>query len=65
MSVHNAEDLLLGRTELEEANLTSSASPIKANQCLAIDLPEITKVTFYAFDGQVTLSEFSFSYPPE
>ena len=65
MSAHNVEDLLLGRTELEEANLTGSASPIKANQHLVIDLPEITKVTFYAFDGQVTLSEFSFVYPPE
>lgn len=60
MSVHDAQDILLGRTELEEANLTGSLSNLNANQTLILNLPEITKVTFYAFDGQVTLSEFSF-----
>lgn len=60
MSVHDAQDLLLGRTELEEANLTGSSSNFKANQSLILKFSEIAKVTFYAFDGQITLSEFSF-----
>jgi len=60
MSVHNAQDILLGRTELEEANLTGSSSTLSANQRLVLKFPDISKVTFYAFDGQITLSEFSF-----
>lgn len=60
MSVHNNQDLLLGRTELEEANLTGSVSTLNANQVLTLNFSEITKVTFYAFDGQITLSEFGF-----
>ncbi len=60
MSVHNADELLLGQTELEEANLTGFPSSTKANQCLTVSFQDIYKVTFYAFDGQVTLSEFSF-----
>jgi hypothetical protein len=60
MSVHDAQDILLGRTELEEANLTGSSSNINANQSLTLEFSAITKVTFYAFDGQITLSEFSF-----
>lgn len=60
MSVHDAQDVLLGRAELEEANLTGSSSNLKANQSLTLEFSAITKVTFYAFDGQITLSEFSF-----
>lgn len=60
MSVHDAQDVLLGRTELEEANLTGSSSNLNANQPLNLEFSAITKVTFYAFDGQITLSEFGF-----
>jgi hypothetical protein len=60
MSVHDAQDVLLGRAELEEANLTGSSSSLNANQSLTLEFSAIAKVTFYAFDGQITLSEFSF-----
>jgi hypothetical protein len=60
MSVHNTAELLLGQTELEEANLTGFPSSTKANQYLTVSFQDIHKVTFYAFDGQVTLSEFNF-----
>ncbi len=50
----------LVRKKLPSANLAGSNAPIPPNELLFVEARNIHKVTFYAFDGQLTLNAISF-----
>lgn len=52
----------IARDRLFGANLAGSSSPVAPNTELKVAAEEITKIKFYAFDGQLTLDDFSFSF---
>jgi hypothetical protein len=43
-------------------NLVGSNSPIPANTPLKVQADAISKATFYAFDGQLIIVDFSFGF---
>jgi hypothetical protein len=61
MAVYDAEGNLLAQTETAGANLAGSDSPIEPNAELALQVPNIHRVVFRAFDGEITLDDFAFS----
>jgi hypothetical protein len=60
LSAYDCEDNLLGRASITEPNLAGSDSQIPPNAQLQIEAPNISRITFYAFDGQLTVSDLSF-----
>ncbi len=52
----------IAHAELPEANLADSDSPIPPNAQLCLQAPNIHRVTFFTFDGHITLDDFTFSY---
>ncbi|HEY9669808.1 MAG TPA: hypothetical protein V6C91_23550 [Coleofasciculaceae cyanobacterium] len=62
MSAYNRQGNLLVRHSLPEANLDGSDSSISPNTEFKIEVPDISQITFYAFDGQLTLADLSFSF---
>ena len=61
LSAYDHEKLLTRRS-LPKSNLAGSGSPILPNAPLRIEVANISRITFYAFDGQLTLSDLSFSF---
>lgn len=61
LSAYDHQNKLLIRSSLSKANLAGSDSPIPPNASFKIEVPNISRITFYAFDGQLTLSDLSFS----
>ncbi len=62
LSAYDNQNNLLVRKSLPKPNLAGSDSPIPPNAQLEIEVPDISRITFYAFDGQLTLSDLSFSF---
>lgn len=62
LSAYDHHNKLLARRSLTKPNLAGSDSPIPPNAPLKIAVPNISRITFYAFDGQLTLSDLSFSF---
>jgi hypothetical protein len=60
ISAHGDNERLLEKQEIATANLAGSETDIPANYPISLVAPQIRKVTLYAFDGQVTVSELSF-----
>jgi hypothetical protein len=60
LSAYDRDCLLLAQTQLPEANLANSNSPLEPNTSLSISAKDIRSISFYAFDGQFTISDFSF-----
>lgn len=61
MAAFDANDCPIAQAESSGPNLATSASELSPNLELSLRGDEIRRVTFYAFDGQLTLSEFSFA----
>lgn len=62
LSAYDHQNKLLIRKSLSKANLAGSDSPVPPNASFRIEVPHISRITFYAFDGQLTLSDLSFSF---
>jgi hypothetical protein len=62
LAAFDANNQPITQTELPHANLAGSGSTTPPNKQLTLRGDNIHRVTFYAFDGQLTLDEFSFSF---
>ncbi|CAA9226127.1 FIG00875339: hypothetical protein [uncultured Coleofasciculus sp.] len=62
LSAYDHQDKLLGRQWLTGPNLGGSDSQLPPNAQLLIEEPNISRITFYAFDGQLTLGDLSFDF---
>lgn len=61
MSVYDSKNVLIDKV-MTEPNLAGSDSSIPPNLELKIHNPNISRITFYAFDGQLTLANLSFEF---
>lgn len=61
-SAYGDQNNLLAQTELAKANLATLEDSTPANTQLSLTVANTHRVRFYAFDGQFTLDEFSFSF---
>lgn len=62
LSAYDHQNKLVARRSLPKPNLAGSDSPIPPNIPLKVEAPQISRITFYAFDGQLTVSDLSFSF---
>lgn len=62
LSVYDNQDELLVRHSLDEPNLAGFGSEIPPNAQLSVEESNISRITFYAFDGQLTITDLSFSF---
>lgn len=62
LSAYDNRGNLLTRSELSQSNLVGSNSPIPANAPLGVQARNIARITIDAFDGQLTLTELSFTF---
>ncbi|WP_159789938.1 hypothetical protein [Sodalinema gerasimenkoae] len=62
MSAYNHLGQTITRAELPAANLANSNSSVQPNQQLIVRSPDIHRVTFYAFDGELVVDDISFGY---
>lgn len=60
LSAYDQQNQLLGRSELTEPNLAGTDSNIPPNSQLSVAVPNIYRITFYAFDGCLTVDDLSF-----
>lgn len=61
MSAYDSQGILIEQA-MAQANLASSDSATLANAQLQINAANISRITFYAFDGQLTLDDLSFEF---
>ncbi|HLO47291.1 MAG TPA: hypothetical protein VK211_02575 [Kamptonema sp.] len=62
LSARDRAGNLIAEDELPAPNLAGFNSPIPPNTKLSVTSPNIYQVTFYAFDGQLIVDEFSFGF---
>lgn len=62
ISAYDHQDKLLARQSLSGANLAGFDSHLPPNAQLLIEEPNISRITLYAFDGQLTASDLSFDF---
>jgi len=62
LSAYDHQDQLLAHQSITGPNLAGSDSPVPPNAQLRLEQPNISRITFYAFDGQLTLADLSFSF---
>ncbi|HEY9632485.1 MAG TPA: hypothetical protein V6D14_03710 [Coleofasciculaceae cyanobacterium] len=62
LSAYDHQDNLLVRCSMAGSNLAGSDSQISPNAQLRIEGSNISRITFYAFDGQLTVTDLSFSF---
>lgn len=60
LSAYDQQNQLLARAELTEPNLAGTDSKIPPNTQLSVAVPNIYRITFYAFDGCLTIDDLSF-----
>lgn len=60
LTAYDSQDNPIARTEMSRPNLAGSDSEIPPNHQLSLNVPNICRITFYAFDGQLTLDDLSF-----
>jgi hypothetical protein len=60
LSAYDQQNQLLARAELTEPNLAGTDSKIPPNTQLSVTVPNIYRITFYAFDGCLTVDDLSF-----
>lgn len=61
MTAFDAENREIAQIQTPEPNLAGSASSTQPNLFLQLTAKNIHRVTFHAFDGQLTLDDFCFS----
>lgn len=62
ISAYDSQDKLLARQSLPGANLAGFDSQLPPNAQLLIETDNISRITLYAFDGQLTASDLSFDF---
>lgn len=62
LSARDRAGNLMAEDELPAPNLAGFNSPIPPNTKLTVTAPNIYQITFYAFDGQLIVDEFSFGF---
>lgn len=62
LSAYDNEGTLLIQDELIAPNLAGSNSPIPPNSPLIVKAEAISRISFYAFDGQLIVDDFSFGF---
>ncbi|TVR05442.1 MAG: hypothetical protein EA395_15660 [Phormidium sp. GEM2.Bin31] len=62
MSAYNGCGETIARNQLSAANLANSNSSVQPNYQLSVQWPDIHRVTFYAFDGELVVDDISFGY---
>lgn len=60
MAAFDSNNQPVAQTEMRTANLAGSNSELPPNVELRLNGDNIRRVTFYSFDGQLTVGEFSF-----
>jgi len=60
LSAYDDNDQLLAQVEIPESNLAGSDSAIGPNSKLTLQVPNIRRITFYAFDGQFSIDDLHF-----
>ncbi len=63
LSAYDREGKILASAELSESNLANTESSVPPNAPLKVEADNIDRVTFYAFDGQLTIDDPSFRRP--
>ena len=62
LSAYDQKNTLLVNDSTAGANLASSDSEISPNILLRIEKPNISRIHFYAFDGQLTVADLCFEF---
>lgn len=62
LSAYDKDDKLLARSEMSGQNLVGTESEIPPNHQLTVNVPNICRITFYSFDGQLTVDDLSFGF---
>ncbi|MDC0833162.1 hypothetical protein AY599_27160 [Leptolyngbya valderiana BDU 20041] len=62
MSAYNHLGETIARAELPSSNLADSKKTTPPNYQLIVKAPNIHRVTFYAFDGELAVDDISFGY---
>ncbi len=62
LSAYDHQDKLLVHSSIAGPNLAGSDSELPPNALLEIEAPNIARITFNAFDGQLTLADLSFDF---
>lgn len=62
LSAYDHQDKLLVRKSMAGPNLAGSDSPIPPNCQWKIEQPNISRITVYAFDGQLTITDLCFGF---
>ncbi len=62
LSAYDHQDTLLVHKSMTSSNLAGSDSKIPPNAQMNIEEANISRITFYAFDGQLTLTDLSFGF---
>lgn len=62
LTAYDHEDKPIGRAEMPGPNLAGSDSEIPPNTQLSLSVPNIHRLTFYAFDGQMIVDDLSFGF---
>lgn len=60
LSAYDNQDKLIVRKSMTGANLADSDSAIPPNAQMKLKEPNISRITFQAFDGQLTIADLSF-----
>lgn len=62
LSAYDTQDNLVVRQSLLGPNLAGFDAQIPPNAQLIVEAQNISRITFYAFDGQLTLADLSFDF---
>ncbi|PHX56384.1 hypothetical protein CP500_005575 [Tychonema bourrellyi FEM_GT703] len=62
LSACDADGIQIAQDEMPGPNLVGSSSPIDPSTELCVKAPNISKVTFYAFDGQLVVHDLIFGF---
>ncbi|HAT13933.1 MAG TPA: hypothetical protein DCS91_10495 [Microcoleaceae bacterium UBA11344] len=62
LSAGDAEGNPIAQDEMPAPNLVGSNSPIAPGAPLRVTAPNIYRITFYAFDGQLVVDDFTFGF---
>lgn len=60
LTAHDGQDQEIGRCEISGPNLAGSGAAIAANAQLSVNVPQISRISLYAFDGHLTVDDISF-----
>ncbi|NEP11940.1 MAG: hypothetical protein F6K14_17380 [Symploca sp. SIO2C1] len=62
LSAYDQQNTLLGNASTASSNLATSNSKIPPNTRVGIETANISRIHFYAFDGQLTIADLCFEF---